>query len=576
MPVIDISQEELEELVGKKLTRDQLEEVLPKIKCEVEGIEGDKISVEVTSDRIDLLSVGGIARSLKSYLELKPGLSRYQIQPAQLEVIKEEVPVRPYLACARVKGLNLDQRAIEGLMQFQEKVHSTYGRTRKRVSIGLHDPSRLTGPYTYKAVKPDSVQFKPLGLNQQLNLDQILDKHKKGQAYGQIISQAERYPLIVDKEGQVLSFPPIINGQITEVKPGTKELFIDITGTRPEPINYALNALVTSLAEGGGKIESVAIKLDEGTATTPELEYRTRKISLKEIERVIGQQFDVASAGRYFKRMGYGLDKEEKGEENGLKVIVPPYRSDILHDIDLIEDIAIGFGYENLKPEVPNIFTVGQRLASERINDKAREILTGFGYQEVNSPLLSSEEVLFKAMRREIEEAQVVELKNPISDKYSLARDMILPQLLEFLAHNTHCSYPQKIYEQGRAIYADDRTSNKVACPDRIAGAIADKNSNYNLIRGHLEGIMEALGYKVRFKEASKPFYLAGRSARVYAVIEDSKEKKGESSSVKKGKPLGYLGEINPQLLTTQDISMPVVAFEIDLDFIKPQAAGKP
>jgi len=575
MPVIDISREELSTLVGKKLGESELEQILPNIKCEVEDIEGDKITVEVTSDRIDLLSVSGIARSIKSYLELEPGLKRYPIEASQLEVIKKEVPIRPYLACARVKGLDLDQRAIEGLMQFQEKVHSTYGRTRKRVSIGLHDPSQLTGPYTYKAVKPDTVRFKPLGLDQELNLNQILEKHEKGREYGQIISQADRYPLIVDSKDQVLSFPPIINGQITEVTPGTEEVFIDITGTRPEPIKYALNALVTALAERGGTIESVKVKVDGGTAETPELEYRTREISLKRIKNVIGREFSVNEAQQYFKKMGYGIEAEKGGNQATIKVIIPPYRSDILHDIDLIEDIAIGFGYDQLEPEVPNVFTVGERLASEKANEKVRELLIGYGYQEINSPLLSSEQVLYESMGRDKKQEQLVELKNPISDKYSIVRDMLLPQLLEFLGQNTHCEYPQKIFEQGRAVYAHEKPENRVKCPERVAGVITSKNANYNLIRGQLEGLLEALGQKVEFEEVSKPFYLSGRSAAVLAATKANKGGSGQRAKSQQGTRVGHLGEINPRLLTTHEISMPAVAFEIDLDFIKPRAAGK-
>jgi len=151
----------------------------------------------------------------------------------------------------------------------------------------------------------------------------------------------------------------------------------------------------------------------------------------------------------------------------------------------------------------------------------------------------------------------VVELKNPISDKYALARDMLLPQLLEFLAHNTHCAYPQKIFEQGRVVYSHKDPANRVKCPERVAGTIASKQANYNLIRGQLEGLMESLGQNVIFKSVERPFYLAGRSAAVFKSSSSNQGQNETQSQQEAGERLGHLGEIDPRLLTTQDISMP-------------------
>ena len=143
-------------------------------------------------------------------------------------------------------------------MDHQEKLHFSLGKRRSKASIGVHDFAELKANFKVIAVD-EEFEFIPLAMNEKMNIKDILSKHPKGVDYAHLLSGMKKYPLIIDQNNSVLSFPPIINGNHTTVKSSTKDFFIDVTGWDPRACECCLLLVCLELAARGGTIESVEI-----------------------------------------------------------------------------------------------------------------------------------------------------------------------------------------------------------------------------------------------------------------------------------------------------------------------------
>jgi len=280
MPVVTFDYNDFINLVGQKIPIDKLLERLPMIGADLDKVDGDDISIEFFPDRPDLASVEGIARASRAFFGFETGLKKYDVKKSDIimKVDESVKKVRPFVVTALVKNVTMSDELIASLMELQEKLHMGIGRNRKKVAIGVHNFEPVQPPFIYKAVDPDAVEFIPLNKFESMTLNEILKRHEKGVDYAHILKDFDRHPLIVDKNNNVLSYPPIINGSLTEVTPFTTDLFIDVTGTNINSINCALNIIVTALAERGGTIYDTTVKYDDLIFITPDLEISQIKL----------------------------------------------------------------------------------------------------------------------------------------------------------------------------------------------------------------------------------------------------------------------------------------------------------
>ncbi len=286
MPTITLDKKDVMKLVGKEIPDDKLKDRISMLGTDLEKVDNSEIVVEVFPNRPDLLSEEGFSRALSSFIGLKTGLRKYDIKKSgfKVNVEKSVENIRPYIRCAVLKNINLSDEAIKSLMQLQEKLHLTHGRKRKKVAIGVHDFDAIKFPLVYKAVKPASISFVPLEMTKEMNLAEILVKHPKGRDYAFALEGLSNYPVIIDAKNDVVSFPPIINGIITQVKENTKNLFIDVTGLDVNAVTQALNILVSSLADRGAEIYS----LDINRVVSPDLKPRKMKVDLGYVNKLLG------------------------------------------------------------------------------------------------------------------------------------------------------------------------------------------------------------------------------------------------------------------------------------------------
>ncbi len=545
MAVIKLSLKELREFLGFEIEREELLQRLPLIGCDIEGYDEDYIYVEFFPNRPDLYSVEGVARALRSFFGIEKGLKEYKLLPPRtyLEVDESVEEIRPFVVSCEVEGVKLSHELIQSLMELQEDLHWVLGRDRKKVSIGVHDSSRVKAPFRYTALRDNEIRFVPLGMDEEMSPSEILEKHPKGKAYAHIISGYDRYPFILDSEGKVLSLPPIINGELTRVNEETERLFVDITGTDFELISKALNILTTAFLERGFKVYQVEVRYKDKTIVTPDYTPEEKELSLDYVNTILGLSLSGEEAVEALEKMGYSASFSE----GSLKVKIPAYRSDIFHLIDIVEDVAIGYGYENFKAELPEIATTGEENTIEVRSGKLRKLLLGYGLTEIMSLMLSNEKENFENM---LIKGEAVTIKNPISEEHTIVRTSLLPSLLNVLRINKHHELPQKIFEIGDVARVDRELPEGARAERHLAVVYIHPKAGFTEIKSVAEALMRDLDINYELKAFDHGSFIPGRCAEI--VVE--------------GKTLGYFGELHPEVITAFELEYPVVALEINLE----------
>jgi len=550
MPVIKLFYDDLEALTGVSI--EKIKARLPLMCADVERTEAEYMDVEFFPNRPDLFSVEGVSRALKQFLDVEPGLVTYEVAKSGIEMVVDPsvLEVRPYIVCGVVRNVQFESMAIESLMLLQEHLHRGMGRNREKVSVGVHDLANVKPPFKYLAVDP-RFSFVPLDYEEEMSMAEILERHPKGVAYKYILEDKTNYPLILDSEGKTVSFPPIINAERTRVTESTTDIFLEVTGLN-ESVSRALDIIACALADRGGQIQSVKLRFPGDTNSepreTPNLATTTKEVSIKEVNSLIGIDLSMADCKKCCARMGLGAEAKTDGV---LEVRIPAYRYDILHTWDIIEDIAIGYGYDRIKPEIPGTMVIGEVHPIEEKKRQVREIMTGLGYFEVLTFTLTSERKQFELMQREKTEVAkrlghtispfVVELASPISTEHTMLRSTIMPNLLEILALNQHRDLPQRIFEVGPVVFSLKESYG-------LAAVSTHANANFAEVKSVVDAVLNELGLEdAAVVESQDGAFLEGRRADI--VLEN--------------KLIGVFGELHPEVLTNFGLSYPVVGFEI-------------
>ncbi|MHA1335196.1 MAG: phenylalanine--tRNA ligase subunit beta [Promethearchaeota archaeon] len=555
MPTLELKLERLERLVGKKIDFKQLEYDLQWISLDLEDVNEEEktIKVEYNPNRPDFSSPEGIARALKGYYEIELGVPSYEIQPGNIEMnVESSVDlVRPYIVCGVIRDIDLDEDEVGTLMNIQEQLHWAVGRDRKKVAIGVHDLDKIKPPYRYLAVEPTSISFVPLhGDGDPMNLEEILKYHEKGIEYAHILEGKDVYPVLLDSNDNVISFPPIINGELTTVTNDTKNLFLDITGTDFKAINLALNILSTMLADTGAKIESVKVNYpnEMGQIITPNLDPKKWEVEVNYINDYIGLNLTVDEMIKCFQKVR--IDAKKSKKKGYLDLWVPAYRGDIMHPVDFTEECAIGYGYFNL-PRTIREGCIGEYHPIQVFANKVRTIMIGAGYLEVLNFILSNSEKHYDYMKINVKESELVQIANPVSKEFNTTRTKILPKLMETLLFNRSEEKPIKIFEVGDVIILSKKEETGAKRELHLAAATYHEDADFTEIRSTLDFIMTTLGYYNDFevKPSKIPTYIEGRCGDI----------------IFKGEKIGEIGEIHPEVLLNFKLEFPVAALELNL-----------
>ncbi|MER3424753.1 MAG: phenylalanine--tRNA ligase subunit beta [Nitrospiraceae bacterium] len=439
------------------------------------------------------------------------------------------------------------------LIQVQEKLAEIFGRKRRTVSIGLYRLPAIAFPVTYILVKPDEARFIPLGFEEKMTPREILAVHPKGLEYGSILSEYDRVSLLMDGEGRVLSLPPIINSrEIGEVRVGDDQLFVEVTGTDLLMVLLTLNIMAVNLADRGAAIEAVEVvypyETDLGkTIRTPHDFGKPRAIRVKTIEAALGQTLEPEQIREALSSYGY----EVSLTRGKVSVKLPPYRNDLMHPVDVAEDVAISLGYGEFCPVMPAAFTVGGLSRLEQMSDRVRDLMVGLGFQEIISNILSSHSELIERMRlKGTEWGRVVEVANVMSQSFSCLRQWTVPSLLRVESVSARAFYPHRLFEVGEVAIFNPEFEYGSRTLLSLGALIAHANANFSEIHSSLDLLMYYLGYPYQLEPVGHPSFLEGRAGRI----------------ITEGQSLGLIGELHPQVLEQWQIAMPTVVFELSVD----------
>ncbi|MCW3999171.1 MAG: phenylalanine--tRNA ligase subunit beta [Candidatus Bathyarchaeota archaeon] len=557
MPTIDVDYGELERLLNVKLGGDmeKLDDILSYVKAEVKGYDQKEGSVSIEmkdTARADLWSVEGLSRALRGYIGQEKGIKPYNLQKSDVEVQVDPrlYGIRPYICCATIKGIHLSDGVIKGIMHLQDKLDQTHGRSRRKTSIGIYNLDLIEPPIQYRAVKPSEVRFVPLGFEEPMDLDTILEVHPKGVEYGHIVKRNPLYPMLYDSQGKVLSFPPIINSNdLGKITPDSRNLLVEVTGTSHSAVLNTLNLVTLALIDRGGSAYSTTIHYPKGagycqdTVVTPDFSSRVFELSVFETNRLLGLKLSSVEIADLLATAGLGI---ESMSSEALAVLVPCYRIDVMHQVDIIEDVAIAYGYNNIEPLWRELPTTGKAKASQHQINLARELMVGLGYQETLNTTLTNQETLFGKMNTP--RAPLVELTNPKVNTMTCLRSLLLPSLMEFLSMNQSVEFPQRIFELGKVTQLDPTAETRTRDEDWLAAATSHPNANFTEIKSALDSLLSNLGFEWQIAETAHPSFIEGRVGTVTVG----------------GIEVGVVGEIHPLVLEAWKLETPVAAFEVN------------
>lgn len=530
MPTVTLNKTALNAYIGKKQSDNALIDAITQLGCSVEESDVKEIQVEVGPNRPDLLSEPGLARALSSYFGVEKGLKKYSVKKSSYSVVVESSTkdIRGYTACAVVKGLTFDDEKIKEIIQIQEKLHVTYGRNRKKVAIGVYPLEKITFPVYFKADNPSTIKFIPLEETREMTGTELLRATATGRDYAHLLEGKKMFPYFVDSKNEILSMPPIINSHtVGKISDQTKDVFVECSGFDQDVLDVCLNIIVCALADMGGEIHSVNLenKHAKWKKLSPSLDPSSMKLDVTYVNKRLGTNFLEKDLKPLLEKMGFGHDKD---------VLIPAYRSDILHPIDLVEDIAIAYGYDSFTPSIPSVVSEGSLLSSTSYKTKVAQLLIGLGLFETNTFCLLG-----------VQKKDSVRLINSVSEGYDYLRSSMIDSLLLAIQQNRNREYPQGFFEVGRIFsYGEKEILEK----EQLGVIFAGANAEYTYARQILEYLLDATCIAYSFRESKNPNFMEGRAADI--VVD--------------GNVVGTVGLIAPSVLESFALEVPVCGFEID------------
>jgi phenylalanyl-tRNA synthetase beta chain len=544
-PALNLEYERLSHFFGRKIDVKEIGKKIPYIGVDLEDVKKDSLKIEYNPNRPDLGIISGIVKAFKGLTREETGLIEYTVNKGDYQLfVNEQVKnIRPYILGAIVKNFPMNEASLKELISFQEDLHLNIGRKRKKSSIGIHNFDVINFPVFYSTIGKEE-KFLALNEAKEMFPEEILKYTDIGKKHAHLLKDNFRYPIIKDSKGKVLSFPPIINSELTRVDSGTNNLFIDITGTDLNSITNTCNLLLTSLADYGAEIWGITINAPDWQLQSPNLSVKELKILSSLFSKMIGikitdeELIDSLQASRLDAKV---IDKH-------VLVKIPAYRIDIMHPIDLVEELFIGFGSWKIKPLIPPISEAGTLNSSKNFNSKVAQVLIGGGFEEVVNFTLSSINEQFIKMNLNPE--GYVDVIHSKSLEYEILRKWILPDLLEVLHVSKKESYPQKIFEIGKTINLKD---NYPLEETYLSVVITYRGANYSDIKSLLDLLTDVLEITFNIVPTEHPSFIPGRIGKI--LIEN--------------KEAGLIGEVSPLILDKFQLETPVVYLETNLDVLE-------
>ena len=542
MPVIELNLSRIKKIISGNVTKKRIVDTLPFLGLDIESQDGDKIRIEYSPNRPDYSTDFGIALGLEGLLGIKKGIQKTNIKKQgkfEIKVDPSVSKIRPFVTGVIARNGTIDDETIKQLMNMQEDLHFGIGRKRKKSSIGLHDLDRMSFPLNY-TTSTRGHSFVPLNSESKHTIDQILSETEVGKNYGWILGDSKNVPIIVDSEGTTISFPPIINASVTAVTTKTKNVLVEVTSLDKDAAEDMLSVVVAILQMAG--FEIIQLTISGGKNSTPRLNSRKIQYETRLTEQILGLNISPSAMTSSLKKCR--LDAIQKGTK--IQCTIPRYRFDVFGPMDIVEEIALGYGIDNLTPKLSPSQKLGEKSLMTKKLEIVSKITVGFGFTEALNSSLTSKKILFDFLNRD--SSQMISVIDSKSQEHTILRDTILPGLIENLSKNIHESYPQKLFEVG-TVFSKAKPIHEAI---NLAGVIAYKESNYSEMKSILQSILKTgfrIDSKTKTPKDNVTTFANGRHSDIFV---------GEKS-------VGTIGEINSDVLDNFKIRTSVVGFEIKL-----------
>ncbi|MDW0171472.1 MAG: phenylalanine--tRNA ligase subunit beta [Nitrososphaeraceae archaeon] len=543
MPVVEFPLEDISRLFPD-YDLEYTIDMLPFLGLDIEYKDDKCIRLEYSPNRPDFSTYYGISRALNGLLGKEVGIPKFKLIENRKNLINVDSSVsniRPYIASIVARGHKLNDKTIKQIVSMQEDLHNGIGRKRSRASIGLHNLDTIEFPLDY-TTRPGNLSFTPLDYSSSLTLSEVLEKTESGKKFRELLL-GSIYPVLMDSRRNLLSFPPVINAEYTRIKGGVKNLLLEVTGVDKTTVDKVLANIAATLADIGFSLETVSINQDSNTTTSFNSMENTRLDNIKTdyINKKLGLSLSNEDVILCLRKSR--LDAKVTDGSN-INCMIPSYRIDIFNSMDIVEEVAIGYGIYNMEPTLPEFTLYGNKSRQNHYFDKIRQALVGMGLIENINFILSNKDIHLRRMK--IEKSDFFTVNNSKSEEHDILRKSLLPSLLFSLSKNIHEEYPQKLFEIGQVFLPEQENSEKW----NLCCATAFNGVTFTKIKAILQTLMEiCLGTTFETKAAEHSSFISGRSADIFY----------------KGKTVGQIGEVSPLLIDSFKIKMPVAAFDLDL-----------
>jgi phenylalanyl-tRNA synthetase beta chain len=541
MPVVQLYLDRLQKIVGKKSNKNKIISKIPFLGLDIEEQTKEFLRVEYSPNRPDYATDFGIGLGLQGLFGIKKGTPKLSVKKGNynLKVDSSVKKVRPFVTSIVAKNGNLDDETIRQIITLQEDLHFGIGRRRKKTSIGIHDLDEISFPIKYTTVTKNH-KFVPLESSKEISISEILEKTEVGQQYGSILNKSNTVPIILDAEEKTISFPPIINSSHTAISTKTKNLLIEVTATDKSAAEDTLAVVSCTLQTAGFELYSV--KISGANNSTPSLKSRNMILDVELVNNILGLKLSSSMISNCLRKSR--IDAVPK--KTKITCTIPRYRFDIFGPMDLVEEVALGYGIENLKPTIPSSSSIGEKNPITKALDSISLTMIGLGFTEVvNSSLVSNQIQNEMTSRSNSDVIQVVESK---SQEHNILRDAIVPGLLENLSKNVHEQYPQKLFETG-IIFSK---GNPIQEDVHLAGISAHNDANFSEIKSILQSLLK-IGFNIDSETKTSSHLPFSKGKTAYILVDN--------------KIVGILGEIDSKVVGNFKIreEVKVVGFEIKL-----------
>eukprot|EP00887_Chlorella_sp_A99_P005167 scaffold40.g5167.t1 len=622
MPVVNVNRDKLFEALGRTYTEEEFEDLCFEYGIELDDVTSEKemlrkelqnktdlaaaaegaseeviYKIDIPANRYDMLCLEGIARALNIFRGRTPPpaytLADMGGRATQRMVVRPETAlVRPFVVCAVLRGLTLDAARYASFIDLQDKLHQNLCRQRSLVAIGTHDLGKIQGPFTYEALPPQDIVFVPLKQEREFNgaelMEHYLANDQKLKKYVPLIHSSLVYPVIYDANRTVLSLPPIINGATSAISLATRDVFVECTATDLTKAKIVLNTVVAMFSqycERPFEVEPVEVVDALGaTHVYPDLCCREMEVPVEYINSCLGLGLQAEQIAPLLSKMQLTAAAADDG--TAVRVQVPITRSDVLHACDVMEDVAIAHGYNNLAKTQPATATAGRELPLNQLCEllrracgcaRARVVGTSVwaecamaGFTEVLTWALCSHAENFDSLRRQDDGVTAVCIGNPATAEFEECRTSLLPGTLKTLGANKDAPLPVKLFEVSDVVLLSPDRDVGAANRRRLVAVHCDRSSGFEVIHGLLNRVMEVLrvpyvgdadpaarslqqrfggGYEWAADDSSGTFF-PGRAAAILC----------------NGQRVGEFGIVHPEVLAAFDIPYPVSALELDLE----------